>query len=238
LATMAHNTLSNALGAGTQDEHPKAASDRSVLSSLFTELHHDLTITRRIALIGFLAGLVVLAVWGAVEREKYVLSVVYCGLACYATGALGGFLFGIPRVLQKPSSLETPHLGGASDTTNAHATYELLINTNLDDISDWLTKIVVGVGLVELREIPGTVYRYSALVAGSNHENRAPLVCAVMVYFAVLGFMSGYLTTRMFFERAFRIADLLAAGTVSHAFTTKKVVETQTISAGSGGESH
>ncbi len=114
-------------------------------------------------------------------------------------------------------------------------TYELLIITNLDDVSDWLTKIVVGVGLVELRKIPGTIYHYSVLIAGSDQQV-APLISAVIVYFTVLGFMTGYLTTRMFFERAFRIADLAAEGTDVREITRSKVVETatQTISAGIG----
>jgi hypothetical protein len=78
---MADNTLTSAFEAGRQSEQHEPTSDRSVLASLFAELHHDLGITRRIVLIGFLAGLAVLAAWGVVEREKYVLAVRGCSVA-------------------------------------------------------------------------------------------------------------------------------------------------------------
>ena len=88
----------------------------------------------------------------------------------------------------------------------------MLINTNLDDVSDWLTKIVVGVGLVELRKIPGLLLRLAGMIAGELGSNQVPFIIAVIVYFTIVGFMSGYLTTRMFVQRAFRIADLYASG--------------------------
>jgi hypothetical protein len=88
----------------------------------------------------------------------------------------------------------------------------LAVNTNLDDVSDWLTKIVVGVGLVELREIPGLLLRLARLIAGELGVNQVPFIIAVIAYFTTVGFISGYLTTRMFFERVFRIADLYALG--------------------------
>lgn len=177
----------------------------------------------------------VIAIWAVIKHQEYVFSIFFCALACYTAGALTGFLFGIPRVLQKPARSGTTQSGAATGAPAVPPTYELLIITNLDDVSDWLTKIVVGVGLVELRKIPGTIYHYSVLIAGSDQQV-APLISAVIVYFTVLGFMTGYLTTRMFFERAFRIADLAAEGTDVREITRSKVVETatQTISAGIG----
>jgi hypothetical protein len=40
--------------------------------------------------------------------------------------------------------------------------------------------------------------------------------------------MSGYLTTRMFFQRAFRIADLHAMGTSLPKFTPRKPEKVET----------
>jgi len=54
------------------------------------------------------------------------------------------------------------------------------------------------------------------------------LVIAIITYFSVLGFMSGYLTTRMFFERAFRIADLSAQGPGGHEVIESETVKTAT----------
>ncbi len=171
--------------------------------------------------------------WGLWKEKEYIFSIFFSALACYTAGALAGFLFGVPRVLQKPSRLggDVPPEVGRPDT---RPTYELLINTNLDDVSDWLTKIVVGVGLVQLREIPHMIYHYSALIAGKKSEQLAPLVSAVIVYFAILGFMTGYFTTRMFFERAFRIADIAAEGLSVRQITESETVKTatQTVSQG------
>jgi len=68
-----------------------------------------------------------------------------------------GFLFGIPRVLQKDSQSEAAE--SKSGIVPRSAGYQLIINTNLDDVSDWLTKILLGVGLVELQKLPSLVYR-------------------------------------------------------------------------------
>jgi hypothetical protein len=58
-------------------------------------------------------------------------------------GLLGGFLFGIPR--------SVPVGAGPDDHTHgSHA-----VNTKLEQISDWLTKILIGIGLVELARISG-----------------------------------------------------------------------------------
>ena len=54
--------------------------------------------------------------------------------AASAAGAFSGFLFGIPRVLQ-------------SDHLASQESSRVLSNSNLEQISDWLTKILVGVGL-------------------------------------------------------------------------------------------
>src|SRR6202012_4347277 len=99
----------------------------------------------------------------------------------------------------------------------SRSTYQLVVNTNLDDVSDWLTKIVVGVGLVELRKIPGLLLRLAGLIAGELGANQGPFIVAVLVYFTTVGFMSGYLTTRMFVQRAFRIADLYASGALDES---------------------
>ncbi len=62
-------------------------------------------------------------------------------LAYCAAGFLVGFLFGIPRVLQ-----------GEDVLPGQQPEYRQRVNTNLEQISDWLTKIIVGLGLVELRQ--------------------------------------------------------------------------------------
>jgi|KBSMisStandDraft_5_1062788.scaffolds.fasta_scaffold563125_1 hypothetical protein len=195
--------------------------------SLSDELRQDLAVTRNVVIAGFVIGVVVIYVWHSQEHQSMHVF-IFWALACYALGSLTGFLFGIPRVLQKPARVGASQSEPATSTSQTPPSYELIINTNLDDVSDWLTKIIVGVGLVEIRKIPDLIYRLSKFIAGNNPDAPVPFVIAIILYFSVLGFMSGYLTTRMFFERAFRIADLAAEGSSSREVTESEIVKTAT----------
>jgi hypothetical protein len=73
--------------------------------------------------------------WG--EWSTLAVAALVAGGA-FVAGGLLGFLFGIPRSLAGPE--------GAEDKASAGAYRP---NTNLEQISDWLTKILVGVGLVQ-----------------------------------------------------------------------------------------
>lgn len=74
--------------------------------------------------------------WGAYATADLIAS------ASFLAGGLVGFLFGIPRAVQGSTA--------PSGATQYQA------NTNLEQVSDWLTKIIVGVGLVQIgRVIPG-----------------------------------------------------------------------------------
>ena len=74
--------------------------------------------------------------------------------AAAAVGAGLGFLFGLPRSRFADAALtdEQARNGGTSDpagTTSAH----YLTNSNLIKVSDWLTTIIIGIGLVNLAKI-------------------------------------------------------------------------------------
>ena len=105
-----------------------------------------------------------------------------------ATGALLGFLFGIPR---------TAHAG----VPGAPAPVQYWSNDNLEQISDWLTKILVGVGLVELGRLSssaGALLDWVAPALGAPVEAAArPFTLALLVYGVVAGFLFGYLVTRL-----------------------------------------
>lgn len=140
--------------------------------------------------------------------------------AC-ASGAVGfiiGFLFGFPRTIAQPVSTSgSPAAGSASErpTTDAVArnrASRLTVNTNLEQVSDWITKTIVGVGLVELRSLPrrfGELAAYASTTLGRPVTGSAAdaAAAALIAYFAVVGFLGGYLITRMFFQVAFDRVD-------------------------------
>jgi tetratricopeptide (TPR) repeat protein len=160
------------------------------------------------------------------EAQRY--AGILWSLAYLAVGGMVGFLFGIPRVLQNdnppPSNGNNSTATDPSAPTNSssssqpsgqngtHPAYTQRVNTNLEQISDWLTKILVGVGLIELKELGHAVpnaARYIGQGIGPQHEEFA---AAMIVYFSVAGFLNGYLLTRLWLAGAFSRADMGAIG--------------------------
>jgi len=87
-------------------------------------------------------------------------------------------------------------------------------NTNLEQISDWLTKILVGVGLTQIKELQSGLISLSAFAAqGLGAQAHSQVFAFVLLsYYAVVGFLFGYLWTRLFLAGALRVADQAALG--------------------------
>lgn len=158
----------------------------------------------------FFIGLILLSsVTGFVSDELQESAFRSAGLWALAFSLCGfftGFLFGIPRVFQ--SAGQPLEDDGGSELKQL--SYTQKVNTNLEQISDWLTKIIVGVGLVELRKVPGLLERLSIWVAGSwgrDNEGLISFSCSIILFFSILGFLGGYLTTRLFLAGAFERAE-------------------------------
>jgi hypothetical protein len=123
------------------------------------------------------------------------------GLAALVIAALAGFLFGIPRALQQAPSANVTHI----DSTTRYA-----INTNLEEISDWLTKIIVGVGLIQLGQIADLLAQLvGSLAPGLGGQPSSRLVAgAELAFFGTWGFLIGYLLTRTYLTGLFRTFDV------------------------------
>ena len=98
--------------------------------------------------------------WAAAKGAAIAL---LWSLGFLAAGFVVGFLFGVPRVLDDASSSGQTE-SAPKPQADGNRLQRLAVNTNLTQISDWLTKIFVGVGLVELREIPEHVARAGAYI--------------------------------------------------------------------------
>lgn len=73
-----------------------------------------------------------------------------------AAGALLGFLFGLPRFTPGRSAAApgpARSAAGAAEPSGASGALAFRPSTPMDEIADWLTKIIVGVGLVQLRPL-------------------------------------------------------------------------------------
>lgn len=103
------------------------------------------------------------------------------GAASYVSGGLLGFLFGLPRYLSNP------------DAPSKNYTR----NDNLMQISDWLTKIIVGLGLTNLYNIPNLLDGFGVRAGVLLHDNGAVLAEGILIYFSICGFLLGYLWTNI-----------------------------------------
>jgi hypothetical protein len=172
-----------------------------------------------IFLIGLAAfGTSVIIIWGVTRAGPAIaLGLLLLGGSGLVGGVLG-LLFGIPKSVSDPDALRAsqtsnPSSGATANENETRASYT--VNTNLEQISDWLTKIIVGVGLTqlptirnELRNLADYLGNGFAVAGASPPETAAPMVAAIiLVYGLTAGFLAGYLLTRIFLPGAFVRAD-------------------------------
>jgi hypothetical protein len=129
------------------------------------------------------------------------------GGAALLFGGLFGFLFGIPRSLQREGKGKEENAKDGAGKTIEAAASQFGDNTNLEQISDWLTKIIVGVGLTQLYHIPQKVRDLVDYVATGwtcvGACNSHAFILALLIHFTSSGLIFGYLLTRIFLPGAF-----------------------------------
>jgi hypothetical protein len=133
------------------------------------------------AVIILTAGALLMSAAPDTFRYK-VGSLIFAISASAAAGALIGFLFGIPRALTVKADADS---SGFTD------------NTNLEQISDWLTKIIVGVSLVQARDLADGFSEISRLAAaGWGWDGGAVFAGCILLASALVGFLTSYIWTR------------------------------------------
>jgi hypothetical protein len=135
------------------------------------------------------------------------LSVIFA-CACTVCGWLLGLLFGIPRTLSRPQASPATAASGVSAMPASSQTNR--VNTNLEDISDWLTKTLVGVGLTQLYFVPHYLWQSADKInkAGFRWDGHGQLLAiAIFLYFAPGGFWLGYIGTRTILTKLFDAID-------------------------------
>ncbi|GAA1125980.1 MULTISPECIES: hypothetical protein [Kitasatospora] len=159
----------------------------------------------RIGLAGVVgAGLVGLVLYAL--ASEHGVRALGGGLVVAATFAVGGgllgFLFGIPKLL-------TSGAAAHPDDQSATSTASYAPNTNLEQVSDWLTKILLGAGLTQIGTLPRRLRELGEALAPAvgGGPGAAGFAAALSVYFTVLGFLAGWLLTRLLLARALSAAD-------------------------------
>ena len=86
----------------------------------------------------------------------------------------------------------------ADPSTTIHNTGE----SNLEQVSDWVTKLLLGGSLTQIEKIPGAMTNWGSYVASGLGDNpnvsaNQAFATAMIVYFLVLGFIAGYVITKV-----------------------------------------
>jgi len=131
--------------------------------------------------------------WSKYHPYSIIYSMAIVAAGIFASASSLGFLFGIPRT--------------ASNNDNDKYSPKYIGNDNLLQISDWLTKIIIGVGLTQLYNIPIKLVhlaRYIAKFSGFRDES---FVLFIVIFYLCLGFLFGYLWTRLYFIKMLKDSD-------------------------------
>lgn len=164
------------------------------------------------ALLLILSGLAVGVDRGLAAGLRVFLLSSLLAAASTVSGWLLGLLFGVPRSLaqgQIGSAVPRPN-DTQADQSQARPSATSRVNTNLEDISDWLTKTIVGVGLTQLYALPAFFWKaageLNAQGFGWEPHGRV-LALGLFFYFAPGGFWLGYVGTRTILTKLFEFID-------------------------------
>jgi hypothetical protein len=140
--------------------------------------------------------------------------------AALVIGGFLGFLFAIPRRVAN----------GAREQSEGW----FRSSTSLEEISDWLTKILVGLGLVELGKLVHEIRLLVDFIGPSlaPASDMQAVALGILTLFSVSGFLLFYLATRIYLAPAFahaeeqlsakRAASVEAARPVMEAFVKNR----------------
>jgi hypothetical protein len=180
----------------------------------FTEQNRDASIVAK--KLGYIAipGILGLLLFAGINWQKS-LTVLGMGIlvatASLMVGGVVGFLFGVPKSAdpqrkppqEKPQSREGVQPGDAATYITDSG---IRRNTNIEEISDWLTKIIVGLGIYELKKVPELVSRLAKFLTPgfADVPGAGALSVILVVSFGCAGFLLGFILTVLFLTRAIR----------------------------------
>jgi hypothetical protein len=125
-------------------------------------------------------------------------------LGAFLAGGVMGFLFALPRSV----TVAIPGDRGAPSKELRDLTVRP--NTNLEEVSDWIVKIIVGLTLTQLGKIPSASAHLFVLLGRSlgGSPQDTTFIGALVIFTSLAGFVFGWLGTRMFIGRWMAASDM------------------------------
>ncbi len=140
-----------------------------------------------LCLLGILVALLyAMQLPGGARWAAFGTAAAVAGAAALVGGVIG-FLFGIPLTSQR--------IGQGADGSGSDS---FRPNTNLEQVSDWLTKIIIGVGLVQIGHALPALSRLATSLKSplGGLPSSSAFGLGIIIYFALLGFLLLYLWSR------------------------------------------
>lgn len=118
-------------------------------------------------------------------------------LAAFLIGCLVGFLFGIPKVVSSGQA----RLSSGSDAYTP--------SSNLAEVSDWLTKLLLGAGLVQLTRLGAPIGHLvdtvaAGLTASTVTSGPSPsakvIAGAILIGYVAIGMLDSYVVTTVWYQ--------------------------------------
>ena len=176
--------------------------------------------TARHVTIALIVALALVVLYALQPDGRPFWSVLAGGLllavGSFVAGGLVGFVFGLPRLVRG---------NGSSQAGQAAGIQGYAANTALEDISDWLTKIVVGVTLTQLGSIPSLVQGLVAFVQPmlGTADGAGPVALLLMVTYSFGGFWVAYVWVRLTFGwELHKVQELLIATGIKAASVDRR----------------
>jgi CheY-like chemotaxis protein len=176
------------------------------------------------ALLIGLTSILVFAIQG--QSRQAIASILSVGAATagasFAVGGMTGFIFGIPRSLQELPARQPAPDELAPVAPSPASSLAFVGNTSLEQISDWLTKIIVGVGLTQLANIPSGLSAIGEFLAPSlgGLDSSVAFGAILVVYYGIGGFFVSYLWTRLYFRTL--LEEELGEAAKAHAWEIER----------------
>jgi hypothetical protein len=144
-----------------------------------------------------LAGLIAVILYSVPGPDVWttLAMLMAFSIAAVVAGSSVGFLFGVPKSVVATKK-DDNSVGAVVASVDPDATQP---NTNLEQISDWLTKILVGATLTQLGRVPEALTTLFTNMAAAlpNRASAAAMVGAMSIYSALVGFMFGWVSARV-----------------------------------------
>ncbi len=156
------------------------------------------------------------AVYGltfADTKLRAVFVIVAASVVATLTGIVLGFIFGIPKSAHKKEKKKTAQ--------------NYVSNTSLERVSDWLTALILGVGLIQFREIMTSLHQLTVTIAASvdppgGPSSQVPIALITSATF-ISGFFCAYLYTATRLVHMFdQVARVLQQQNVNDAAAVRR----------------